>query len=192
MQENPGDLRDTGSVPGLGRSPGGGNGNPLQYFCLGNPMDRGAWQAILHGVTKRVGHEFATEQQNKTSIHLHKTLFRKHLRQHWRTKFPRRRWNFTVITTPHHPVSALCGHKNASWLAGWTDQGPEQEPAGVLAAAGWQNISIPACYCHLQGTGWFSPSCKPPAARRKSQLWILPLSLQVSEGGVVYLCPPVR
>ena len=41
---------DLGSVPGLGRSPGEGNGNPLQYSCLESPMDRGAWQAIVHGV----------------------------------------------------------------------------------------------------------------------------------------------
>ena len=47
-----GDTGDTGSIPGLGRFPGGGNGNPLQYSCLGNPMDRGAWQAIAHGVAK--------------------------------------------------------------------------------------------------------------------------------------------
>ena len=46
---------DLGSVPGSGRSPGGGNGNPLQYFCLGNPMDRGAWQATVHGVSKESG-----------------------------------------------------------------------------------------------------------------------------------------
>ena len=46
---NTGDL---GSIPGLGRSPGGGNGNPLQYSCLVNPMDRGAWQTIVHRVTK--------------------------------------------------------------------------------------------------------------------------------------------
>ena len=46
---NAGDL---GSIPGLGRSPGGGNGNPLQYSCLENPMDRGAWSSIVHGVTK--------------------------------------------------------------------------------------------------------------------------------------------
>ena len=46
---NAGDL---GSIPGLGRSPGGGHGNPLQYSCLENPMDRGAWQAAVHGVTK--------------------------------------------------------------------------------------------------------------------------------------------
>ena len=43
---NPGDLRDVGSIPGSGRSPGEENGNPLQYSCLENSMDRGAWQAI--------------------------------------------------------------------------------------------------------------------------------------------------
>ena len=47
---------DLGLIPGLGRTPGEGNGNPLQYSCLENPMDRGAWQATIHGVT-RVGHD---------------------------------------------------------------------------------------------------------------------------------------
>ena len=46
------DGRDMGSTPGWGRSPGGGHDNPLQYSCLENPMDRGAWQATVHGVTK--------------------------------------------------------------------------------------------------------------------------------------------
>ena len=50
---NAGELRDASSVPGLGRSPGGGNGNPLQCSCLENPMDRKAWQAIVYGVAKR-------------------------------------------------------------------------------------------------------------------------------------------
>ena len=45
-------IRNVGSVPGLGRSSGEGNGNPLQYSCLENPMDRGAWQATAHGVAK--------------------------------------------------------------------------------------------------------------------------------------------
>ena len=49
---NVGDTRDWGSIPGLGRSPGGGNGNPLQYSCLENPMDRGAWRATVHGVAE--------------------------------------------------------------------------------------------------------------------------------------------
>ena len=46
------DVRDMGSIPGLGRSHGEGNGNPLQYSCLENAMDRGAWQVMVHGVTK--------------------------------------------------------------------------------------------------------------------------------------------
>ena len=45
-----GDVRDTGSIPGSGRSPGEGNGNPLQYSCLDNLMDRGAWRATVHRV----------------------------------------------------------------------------------------------------------------------------------------------
>ena len=49
---NAGDVRDAGLTPGLGRSPGGENGNPLQYSCLKNPMDREAWQATMHGVAK--------------------------------------------------------------------------------------------------------------------------------------------
>ena len=53
-------ARDPDSVPGLERSLGGGNGNPLKYSCLENPMDRGAWQAAVHGVT-RVGHDLATK-----------------------------------------------------------------------------------------------------------------------------------
>ena len=49
---NAGDTRDMGSIPGLGRFPGGGNGNPLQYSCLENAMDRGAWQATVRGVAE--------------------------------------------------------------------------------------------------------------------------------------------
>ena len=46
------DAEDAGSIPGSGRSPGEGNGNPLQYSCLGNPMDRGVLWTTVHGVTK--------------------------------------------------------------------------------------------------------------------------------------------
>ena len=45
-----GDVREVGSIPGLGKSPGGRHGNPLQYSCLENPMDRGAWRATVHRV----------------------------------------------------------------------------------------------------------------------------------------------
>ena len=55
---------DPGSTPGLGRSPGEGNGNPLQYSCLENPMDGGTWQATVHGVTKS-----RTRLSDFTSLH---------------------------------------------------------------------------------------------------------------------------
>ena len=60
-----GDTGDLGSVPGLRRSSGGGDGNPFQYSCLGNPMDRGAWQATVHRVTK---------SQIQLSMHVHLML----------------------------------------------------------------------------------------------------------------------
>ena len=52
LPNNAGNARDLGSDPGSGRSPGGGHGNPLQYSCIENPMDRGAWRAAVHGVGK--------------------------------------------------------------------------------------------------------------------------------------------
>ena len=61
-----GDIRDVGSIPGLGRSPGEGNGDPLQYSCLENPMDRGAWQAMVHSVAK------SWTQLKQLSTHTHK------------------------------------------------------------------------------------------------------------------------
>ena len=62
LPANVGDTRDAGLIPGLRRSPGGGNGNTLQYTCLENPMDRGAWRARVHRGT-RVRHDLVTKQQ---------------------------------------------------------------------------------------------------------------------------------
>ena len=62
---------DTGSIPGLGRSPAEENGNPLQYSCLGNPMNRGDWQATVHGVAKESD---TTEQLNKNNL-MRKKIF---------------------------------------------------------------------------------------------------------------------
>ena len=56
-----GNTKDSGFIPGLGRSPGEGNGNPLQYSCLENLMDRGAWRATHHRATQRVRHDWVTE-----------------------------------------------------------------------------------------------------------------------------------
>ena len=53
---NSGDIRDVGSIPELGRSPRGGHGNPLQYSWLENPLDRGAWWAVVHAVSKSRTH----------------------------------------------------------------------------------------------------------------------------------------
>ena len=66
-----GDGRDTGSIPRLGRSPGGGHGNPLQYSCLENPMDRGAWQATIHGVTKKSDMTEATSHACSSFLNIH-------------------------------------------------------------------------------------------------------------------------
>ena len=56
---------DMGSIPGSGRSPGEGNGNPLQYYCLKNPMDRGAWQTTVHGVAKE------SDRTERLHFHFH-------------------------------------------------------------------------------------------------------------------------
>ena len=91
---NAGDL---GSVPELGRSPGEVNGNPLQYSCLENPMDRGAWRATVHGIT-RVGHDLVTKPPQPPAIKPYQSL--PHRRQHF--YFPRfpRTTNRTILV-PH-------------------------------------------------------------------------------------------
>ena len=64
VKNPPANAGDSGLIPGSERSPGEGNGNPLQHSCLGNPMDRGAWRAISMGL-QRVGQDLATKQQHK-------------------------------------------------------------------------------------------------------------------------------
>ena len=64
-----------GSIPGSGRSLGEGNGTSLQYSCLGNPMDRGAWQATVHGAHKRVRHGLATKQHQHKNTTKSEKLF---------------------------------------------------------------------------------------------------------------------
>ena len=63
---NVGDIRDAGSIPGLGRSPGGGNGNPLQYSCLENPMDREAWRPYSMGLQSQTQMNTHTTAMCKT------------------------------------------------------------------------------------------------------------------------------
>ena len=70
LPANARDTRDRGSIPGLGSSPGRGHGNPLQYSCLENPKDRGAWWATVHGVKK------SQTRRKKLSTHIHSPLSR--------------------------------------------------------------------------------------------------------------------
>ena len=62
VNNSPANTGDVGSTPGSGTSPGEGNGNPFQYFCLGNPVDRGAWQALVHGGHQKIRHDLAAKQ----------------------------------------------------------------------------------------------------------------------------------
>ena len=71
---NAGDVKETSSIPGSERSPGGGHGNPLQYSCLKNPIDRGAWQAMVHAVTKSWTQLKQLSMQ--VHAHTHSVLFR--------------------------------------------------------------------------------------------------------------------
>ena len=77
-----GDRRDTGSIPDLGRSPGGGNGNPFHYSCLENSMDRGAWWAIVHESQTLLAESNSTKHKHKqpgVDIHGHKKYIFKYL-----------------------------------------------------------------------------------------------------------------
>ena len=64
VKNPPANARDLGSIPGLERSPEEGNGNPLQYSCLENPVDRGAWQATVYGVTKESDMNYPLNNNN--------------------------------------------------------------------------------------------------------------------------------
>ena len=66
LPANEGDVRDSGSIPGLGKYPGAGHGTPVQYFYLENPMDRGAWRATVHRVTERLDTTEGTQHTGRT------------------------------------------------------------------------------------------------------------------------------
>ena len=106
------EVRDVGSVPGSGRSPGGGHGNPLQYSCLENPMDRGAWRATVTG-SQRVRHNWSMSMYVHTSDNCYhrrprwlsgKEYFcwcRRRRFDPWIGKIPRRRtWQPTPVFLP--------------------------------------------------------------------------------------------
>ena len=87
IKNPPANAGDAGSVPGSGRFPGGGNGNPLQYSCLENPMDRGAWRAAVHGVAGSdiTEHAHIRHNQETLEINEHLSYFKP---PPWRMWFP--------------------------------------------------------------------------------------------------------
>ena len=85
---NAGDLRDSNWIPGLGRFPGGGLGNPLQYSCLENPMDRGAWPATVH----RVAELHTTEATQQALVFMTCVTFNKFLKRFFALVSLIRRW----------------------------------------------------------------------------------------------------
>ena len=117
---------DPGSIPELGRSPGEGNGNPLQYSCLENPTDRANWQAIVHGVLKN--HIWATNTF---------TLFRYY-------KQPRNDLNYTggLYTLYANTFSlrdlSICGFRYTQWRGQSSNQSPENTEGGL-----WWNDLLP-------------------------------------------------
>ena len=70
LPANEGDTRDASLIPGLGRSPGGGNGNPLQYSCLENPTDRRTWRATAHGVARVRRDQTTTYSLTSSPLHV--------------------------------------------------------------------------------------------------------------------------
>ena len=85
-QETTYNAGDPGSIPGSGRSPGEGNGNPPLYSCLGNPMDRGAWWATVHGVT-RVGHNLVTNHLGMMEVFSTCEFIHESMLEHVQVKF---------------------------------------------------------------------------------------------------------
>jgi len=131
-EESACNARDLGSVTGSGKSPGEGNGNPFQYFCLGNPMNRGAWQATFHGAVKSQTQlrDWTTSPWLSHPPPLHLTLT-------WETDLT---W-FFLGSRSLQPLSGSClplfpGRKE--WYAG---VGTELLPFEMATDASWLSLS---------------------------------------------------
>ena len=146
LPANAGDAADPGSIPGSGRSPGGGNGNPRQYSCLENPMDRGAWRATIHEVVK-VRLDWASTAAAQTPGYAH-ILETPHPGSHWPPG-----WN-----SQHHLPFPSRLHPGSHWPQGWTSQHHPPFPSrlhplcpGLRAASrkqsSWELRFCPAQVC---------------------------------------------
>ena len=153
VKNPPASIGDLGSIPRSGRSPGGGNGNPLQYSCLETPMNRGAWRATVHRIA-----------ESGTTEHTHTHT---HTRTHWNLKCETRvdlmvcqkmgMGSFCCYNVAHEThtqsIPRVCWH--------WLREPPCWGPRGPLATAArksWHrchvNISIKAGCSHTQGSNY--------------------------------------
>ena len=118
-----GDARDVGSVPGPGRSLGDGNGYLLQYSCLENPMDRGAWRVTVHGVAKS---NMTPQLSLFTYIYSILTIFK------WCTLHPVALSTF-IMECNHHPEKAMATHSSTlAWNIPWTEEPGRLQSMGSL------------------------------------------------------------
>ena len=122
LSANVGDTGDPGLIPSqLGRSPGEGKGNPLQYSCLGNPMDRGAWWATVHGVA-RVGHDLETKPPPPPSKRYYSHL-----------------WNSLHALAE----KAMATHSsNLAWKIPWTEEPGRLQSMGSLSRTRLSNFTF--------------------------------------------------
>ena len=131
-------VGDTGSIPGSGRSPGGGHGNPFQYNCLENPMDRETWWATVHRITESWTTEWARMQARVEQIYWH--------------HFPRA-WIFRPVHCfcRQHAIACLiatCMHaklQSCIWLCNPMDSSqPGSSVHRILQAEYWSGLSFPS------------------------------------------------
>ena len=146
LSANSGAARDASSIPRLGRSPGGGDGNPLQYSCLGNPLDRGAWRATVHGLK---------ESDTTTDTHTHRApLEVEELRGHVALASTHSTSNHPWGTSQPHLVqnlpTALFWHPSLGWKTSALGFSYSRKPLGNapvnLSSVSWGKRPSPEAW----------------------------------------------
>ena len=136
-KNSPAKTRDAGLIPGLGRSPGEENGNPLQYSCLGNPMNRGAWWATVYGVAKGSDTTEQLNSSNKASVTTYHKL--RALNQH---KFILGQSGGQKTKVGHTGLKSRC--QQGTLLPGLVTS---------RSCAGCRHLHLPACFSHVLTRG---------------------------------------
>ena len=109
LPANPGDARDASLIPGSGRFPGEGNGNPLQYSWLENSMERGAWQATVHKVAKS-WHNLGNEQQQQQEFMTHDHCSNSYTYRKWKSESEVAQWCLTFCDPMDCSLSGVSVH----------------------------------------------------------------------------------